>query len=210
MHVVASGNCETSAYGKLSMANRGGAEKGTAKADAATRRMNEYRDRAVAKGTKRTNTSQEEGHQQHERCTNFEFKWQWRRSTNAELEQQHNEDECHEGGEGCKETNKKRKAEEEHPEDSERDDGKWMRADGKKRKAGEESEKGRLRKTARYLKELDKIENKKGSRKSLEVVEVAEVGVNVEEEEWMTHERITAGRRRERFGPRTSSSRSRR
>ena len=85
--------------------------------------MKEYRDRAVAKGTKRTNTSQEEGHQQHERCTNFEFKWQWRRSTNAELEQQHNEDECHEGGEGCKETTKKRKAEEEHPEDPERDDG---------------------------------------------------------------------------------------
>ena len=52
-------------------------------------------------------------------------KWQWRRSTNAELEQQqqHNEDECHEGGEGCKETTKKRKAEEEHPEDPERDDG---------------------------------------------------------------------------------------
>ena len=40
--------------------------KGIAKADAATRRMKEYRDRAAAKGTKRTNTSQEEGHQQHE------------------------------------------------------------------------------------------------------------------------------------------------
>ena len=63
-----------------------------------------------------------------------------------------------------------------------------MRTVGNKRKAGEESEESRLRKTVRYLKELDKMENKKGSAKSLEVVEVAEVGVNEEEEEWMTEE----------------------
>ena len=44
-----------------------------------------------------------------------------------------------EGGDGCKEATKKRKAEEEHPEDPERDDGKWMRTDGNKRKVGEES-----------------------------------------------------------------------
>ena len=72
--------------------------------------------------------------------------------------------------------------------DPERDDGKWMRTDGNKRKAGEESEESRLRKTVRYLKELDKMENKKESGKSQEVVEVAEVEVNVEEEEWMTEE----------------------
>ena len=40
--------------------------KGIAKADAATLRMKEYQDRAAAKGTKRTNTSQEEGHELHE------------------------------------------------------------------------------------------------------------------------------------------------
>ena len=54
--------------------------------------------------------------------------------------------------------------------------------------AGEESEESRLRKTVRYLKELDKMENKKGSGKSQEVMEVAEVEVNEEEEEWMTDE----------------------
>ena len=90
-----------------------------------------------------------------------------------------------EGGDGCKETTKKRKAEEEHPEDPERDDGKWMRTDGNKREAGAESEESRLRKTVRYLKELDKMENKKGSGKTQEVVEVAEVEVNEEEEEEM-------------------------
>ena len=52
-----------------------------------------------------------------------------------------------EGGDGCKEAIKKRKAEEEHPEDPERDDGKWMRTDGNRMKAGEESEESRLRKT---------------------------------------------------------------
>ena len=67
----------------------------------------------------------------------------------------------HEGGDGCQEATKKRTAEEEHPEDPGRDDGKWMRTDGNKRKAGEESEESRLRKTVRYLKELDKMENKK-------------------------------------------------
>ena len=40
-----------------------------------------------------------------------------------------------------------------------------MRTDGNKRKAGEESEESRLRKTVRYLKELDKMENKKVSGK---------------------------------------------
>ena len=45
-----------------------------------------------------------------------------------------------EGGDGCKEALKKRKA-------AERDDGKWMRTDGNERKAAEESEESRLRKT---------------------------------------------------------------
>ena len=80
-------------------------------------------------------------------------------------------------------------AEEEHPEDPEHDDGKWMRTDGNKRKAAEESEESRLRKTVRYLKELDKMENKKESCKTQEVGEVAEVEVNEEEEEeWTTEE----------------------
>ena len=70
-----------------------------------------------------------------------------------------------EGGDGCKEATKKRKAEEKHPEDPERDDGKWMRTDGNKRKVGEEREESKLRKTVRYLKELDKMENQKGSGK---------------------------------------------
>ena len=43
-----------------------------------------------------------------------------------------------EGGDGCKEDTKKRKAEEEHSEDPERGDGKWMRTEGNMRKAGEE------------------------------------------------------------------------
>ena len=97
----------------------------------------------------------------------------------------------HEGGDGCKETIKKRNAEEAHPEDPERDDGKWMRTDGNKRKAGEESEDCRLRKTVRYLKELDKMEKEGG--KVQEVVEVAEVEVNGEEEEWMTEEESRQG-----------------
>ena len=80
-----------------------------------------------------------------------------------------------------------------HPEDPERDDGKWMRTDGNERKAGEESEESRLRQTVRYLKELDKMENKKESGKVQEVVEVAEVEVNEEEEEWMTEEESRPG-----------------
>ena len=71
----------------------------------------------------------------------------------------------HEGGDGCKEATKKRKAEVEHPEDRERDDGKWMRIDANKRRAGEESEESRLRNTVRYLKELDKMENNQGQAK---------------------------------------------
>ena len=71
-------------------------------------------------------------------------------------------------------------------EDPERDDRTWMRTDGNKIKAGEESEESRLRKTVRYLKELDKKENKKASSKAQEVVEVVKVEVNEEEEEWMT------------------------
>ena len=98
-----------------------------------------------------------------------------------------------ERGDGCKEAVKKRKAEEEHPEDPERDDGKWLRTDGIKRKAGEESEESRLRKTVRYLKELDKVENNKESGKTQEVVEVAEFEVNEEEEEWMTEEEPRQG-----------------
>ena len=70
-----------------------------------------------------------------------------------------------EGGDGCEEAIKKRKAEEEHPEDPERDDGKWLRADGNKRKAGEESEESRLRKTSRFLEELDKMEKRRSQAK---------------------------------------------
>ena len=44
-----------------------------------------------------------------------------------------------------------------------------------------------------YLKELDKMENKKESGKVQEVVEVAEVEVNEEEEEWMTEEESRRG-----------------
>ena len=40
--------------------------KGTEKADAATRRMKEYQDKAAAKGARRMWTRQEEGSQQHE------------------------------------------------------------------------------------------------------------------------------------------------
>ena len=93
---------------------------------------------------------------------------------------------CHEGGDGRKETTKKRKAEEEHPEDPERDDGKRMRTDGKKRKAEEESEESRLRKTVRYLKELDMMENKKEMGKVQEVVDE-------ELDKWMTEEESHRG-----------------
>ena len=59
------------------------------------------------------------------------------------------------GGARGEEVTKKRRAAEEHPEDPERDDGKLMRTAGNKRKAGEKSEESRLRKTVKYLKELD-------------------------------------------------------
>ena len=95
----------------------------------------------------------------------------------------------------------------EHPGDPERDDGKWMRTDGNKRKAGAESEESRLRKTVRYLKELDKMENKKESGKVQEVVDVAEVEVNEEGEEEVREEESRQG---DDGGDldRTSSSRS--
>ena len=135
--------------------------KGTAKADAAMRRIREYQDRAAAKGTKRTKTSQEEGHQQHEPekptarmeedAPASSSSGNGKRGASAELSQwQHNEmastmqrklhdPDCwrsdQEGGDSGKEATKKRKAEEEHSEDPERDDGKWMRAEGNKREA---------------------------------------------------------------------------
>ena len=57
------------------------------------------------------------------------------------------------------------------------------------RKAGEEeTEEGRLRKTVRYFKALERAENKKEPDKAQEVVDVTEVEVNEEEEEWMTEE----------------------
>ena len=59
--------------------------KGTAKAHAATRRMKEYQDRAAGKGTKRTCAWKID--RSGRGRTNFEFKWQWRRDTNAEFEQ---------------------------------------------------------------------------------------------------------------------------
>ena len=40
----------------------------------------------------------------------------------------------------------------------------------------------------RYKKESDKMENKRGSGKAQEIVEVAEVEVNEDEEEWFTEE----------------------
>ena len=52
--------------------------KGTAKADAATRRMKEYQDRAAAKGARRMRTGQEEGSQQHE-IARTEFQQQQQR-----------------------------------------------------------------------------------------------------------------------------------
>ena len=136
--------------------------------------MKEYQDRAAEKGTKRTKADQEEGRQHHKRvestarmeeeCTSFEFEWQWyqRRARSSSATKTSGR----EGGDGCKEAIKKRKAEVEDPEDSERDDGKWMRTDGNERKAREESEESRLRKIVRYLKELDKIGKQEGVRKN--------------------------------------------
>ena len=97
-----------------------------------------------------------------------------------------------EGGDGGKEAIRKRKAEEERPEEPERDDGKWMRTDGNKRKAVEESEESRLRKTE-ILEGIGQDGNKKGAGNTQKVVEVAEVDVNEEEEEWMTEEEPRQG-----------------
>ena len=167
--------------------------------------MKEYQDRAAEKGTKRTNADQEEGRQQREHgestarmaedapTSSSSGSGDMTPTQSSSSSGSTTKMSGHEGGDGCKEIIKKRKAEEEHPEDPERDDGKWMRTVGNKRKAGDESEESRLRKTVRYLKELDKMENKKESGKVQEVVEVAEVEVNEEEEEWMTEEESRRG-----------------
>ena len=68
-----------------------------------------------------------------------------------------------------------------------------MRTDGNERKAGEEGEESRLRKTVRYLKELDKMENTRRGQ--------AEVEVNEEEEEWMTEEESRPGDEGGDLGP---------
>ena len=164
--------------------------KGTAKAHAAIRRMKWYQDRAAEKGTKRTKAGQEVGRRQHERgestarmeedapASSLSGSGDLAPTQSSSSSSSTTRMSGREGGDGCKEATKKRKAEEEHQEDPERDDGIWMRTDGNKRKAGEESEESRLRKTVRYLKELDQMENKKESGKAQEVVEVAEVEVN--------------------------------
>ena len=170
--------------------------KGTAKAHAATRRMKEYQDRAAEKGTKRTKADQEEEERQQREHGDSTARMEQDAPTSSSsgsgdvVPTQSSSSSSsavktngREGGDGCKDAIKKRKAEEEHPEDPERDDGKWMRTDGNKRKAGEEREESRLRKTVRYLKELDKMANKKVSGKTQEIVEVAGVEVNEEEEE---------------------------
>ena len=124
--------------------------KGTAKAHVATRRMKEYQDRAAERGTKRTNTDQEEGRQQREHGESV-----------AGMEEDAPTSSSSGSGDGAptQSANKKRKAEEEHLEDPECDDGKWMRTHESKRKDGEESEESRLRQTVKYLKELDKKES---------------------------------------------------
>ena len=167
--------------------------------------MKEYQDRAVEKGTQRTKTDQEEEERQEREHGGSTARMEEDAPTSSSSgsgdvtptqssssSSAVKTNGC-EGGDGCKETLKKRKAEEEHPEDPERDDGKWMRTDGNKRKAGEESEESKLRKTVRYLKELDKMDNKKESGKTQEVEEVAEVEVNEEEEEWTTEEEPQRG-----------------
>ena len=53
-----------------------------------------------------------------------------------------------------------------------------MRTGGIKRKAAEEEEERRLRKTVRYLKAVNRAENKKESDKAQEVVEVTEEEMN--------------------------------
>ena len=125
--------------------------RGTAKAHAATRHMEEYRDRAAEKGTERTKADQEEERQQREHGESTARMEEdaptssssgsgdvvptQRSSSSSEVKTNGRE-----GGDGCKKAIMKRKAEEEHPEDPERDDGKWMRTDGNKRKAGERGE----------------------------------------------------------------------
>ena len=177
--------------------------KGTAKAHAATRRIKENQDRAAEKGTKRTKADQEEERQQREHGESTarmeEDAPNSSSSGSGDVVQTQSSSSSavntdgRERGDGCKEAMKKRKAKEEHPEDPERDDGKCMRTDGYKRKAGEDSEESRLRKTVRFLKDFDKMENKKESGKTQKVVEVAEVEVNEEEEEWMTEEEPRKG-----------------
>ena len=149
--------------------------KGTAKAHAATRRMKEYQDRAVEKGTKRTKTDQDEGRQQRERgesAARMEEDAPTSSSSGSgdvTLTQSSSSSGSttmmsgHEGGDGCKETTKKRKAEEEHPE---RDDGNWTRTDGHKREAGEEREESRLRKTVRYLEKQEGVRQRSRGRGS--------------------------------------------
>ena len=83
---------------------------------------------------------------------------------------------------------KEEKAEEQHPEEPERDDGKRMRNHGNKRKAGEESKESRLKKDSQELEGIRQDGEQEGVRESTGVVEVAEVEVNEEEEEWMTEE----------------------
>ena len=125
--------------------------------------MKDYQDRASEKGTKLTKADQEEGRQQREHGEST-ARMEEDAPTQSSSSGSTTKMSGHEGGDGCKETTKKRKAEEEHPEDPERD-GKWMRTDGNKRKAGEESEESRLRKTVKYLKELDKKKTRRSQAK---------------------------------------------
>ena len=212
VHVIAPRDCETKAHTENCRRRIEEELKGAAKAHAATRRMKENQDRAAEKGTKRTKADQEE-----ERQLREHGEWTARMEEDAPTSSSSGSGDVvptqsssnssavktngREGGDGCKEAIKKRKAEEEHPEDPERDDGKWLRTDENKRKAGEKSEESRLRKTVRYFKELDKTENKKESGKTQEVVEVADVEVNEEEEEWNTEEEPRQGDEGGDLGP---------
>ena len=181
----ASGNCETSTYRKLSKANRGGGERKEQNGRKADQEEEGRQQREQRESTARM---EQDAPTSSSRGSGDVTPTQSSSSSGSTTKMS-----GHEGGDGCKETTKKMKTEEEHPEDPERDDGKWMRTDGNKRKAAEESEESRLRKTVRYLKELDKMENKEESGKTQEVVEVAEVEVNEEEEEWTTEEESRRG-----------------
>ena len=109
--------------------------KGTAKAHAATRRMKEYQDRGAEKGTKRTKADQEQERQQREHgesAARMEEDAPTSSSSGDVAPTQSSSTSSsamktsgREGGNGCKEAIKKRKAEEEHPEYPERDDGRW-------------------------------------------------------------------------------------